>query len=147
MTPLRPGITGFGSGAEVDYRTFKAAAYRAAASAGAAVEQCAQAKGVTPSFHAIRMKHPDWQRSVLCNRVFPFIVVVSDPVSAAGVQPVDCPEIEASMRQYGFESAPAAELVRALAAKDLAALNHAEQEQARYWKPTRVVDVIFNWWD
>jgi len=51
------------------------------------------------------------------------------------------------LAEAGFAAADADELNRRVEPKDLDALSPAERRQAKYWKPKRVGDIVFNWWD
>lgn len=53
----------------------------------------------------------------------------------------------AALAECGFVIGDLAELNRRVTSDDLEMLSPAEQDQAKYWKPKRVGDIIFNWWD
>jgi hypothetical protein len=147
---LRRGITGFGADQHVEFRDFKRAVYTAARTIGGSVVASQAGDQVTPNFHllTVAMEYGDVQFCVLCNRNYPVVAIVRPPIEMSGVQPVEVPlEFVQSLRASGFEVASTIELNRAVSADDLKTLSKHEQKQATYWKPARIADVIFNWWD
>jgi hypothetical protein len=146
MPLLRPGITGFDVACQVDYREFKKAVFTAAQAAGASVVAITEA-GVTPSFHQADILLHGRELSVICNRTFPIVAVVQRPIEMSGVQPCDVPELAETISPFGFEVAPTSELTRPLDAGDFELLSKSDRQQAQYWEPLRVSDVVFHWWD
>ncbi len=144
---LRRGITGFDAEAVVEFAAFKRAVYEAALATGSTVIAVVQGNEVTPNFHRADVDVRERELSVICNRNYPVVAMVERPIEMSGVRPIDLPELVEPLRQRGFEVASAAELERPLEASDLALLSPAEQNEAKYWKPRRVADVVFNWWD
>lgn len=147
MSVLRCGISGFDTSARVDFRQFKAAAYAATQTVGAKVISSAAADGVTPSFHVIEVVLADQRVAIICNRCFPLIAIVQYPPMIAGVEFIDVPALKNALSRTGFELPLNSELERTLEAKDLEVLGSGERRQIEYWKPRRIADVIFNWWD
>ena len=54
-------------------------------------------------------------------------------------------EVFRSFGDYNVLEAP--ELNRPLTGEDTSLLGSAESDQMRYWKPSRLGDLIFNFWD
>jgi hypothetical protein len=147
MPLLRRGITGFDAPSDVDFTRFKRAVYAAAQSTGASVIAATPTTGVTPNFHQTLIRFRDCELAVICNRTFPVVAFVEHPVDMAGVQPVEVPELVENFSNSGFEVASACELLRPIGPDDLQILTEAERNQAKYWKPQTVGQIVFNWWD
>lgn len=148
MRLLQTGITGFDSTTEVPAARLKRAVYAAAQAAGAKVSEFRPADGVTPNFHRIDVDFSSRTLVVLCNRHVP-VVAFADQVDGMEIErfleaPVD---FAATMAASGFDIGDVAELNRRVTSGDLEMLSPTERDQAKYWKPKRVGDIIFNWWD
>lgn len=144
---LRPGITGFCATKKVDFGDFRRAVINAARSSGATVVSSRQADCVTPNFHQVDIDLGSRPLSVICNRNYPVVALVSCPIAMSGVLPVDDAEFITALTAMGWKLAKSDELIRPLTAADLACLSEMDRKQAKYWKPARIADVIFNWWD
>ena len=85
---------------------------------------------------------------MLCNRHVP-VVAFADAVGGMEIERfLEAPaEFAAALAECGFVIGDVAELGRRVTSDDLKMLSHTEQDQAKYWKPKRVGDIIFNWWD
>ena len=147
MSILRSGIAGFAAGGTVDLRAFKRAVYAAARHTDATVVATMPGEIATPSFHQADVNLAADQISVVCNCWYPVIAFTTRPVQMAGIVPIDIPAFAEILRSLGFEVPAADALSRVLKPADLEILSDAEQGQAKYWKPRRVADVVFNWWD
>lgn len=147
MPVLRRGITGFDVDRKVDFAAFKEAVHAAARSAGASLIRTVPGDGVTPNFHQADVQLGGRELSILCNRAFPIVAVVECPIVNGEMQPVDLPNLTDPMAENGYEVVFAAELARAIAPDDLQALSDSERDQAKYWKPKCIGQVVFNWWD
>jgi hypothetical protein len=147
MEILRRGITGFDTHAHVDFHAFKTAVYAAAQVIDALVVATQCIEGVTPNFHQADIHYRGLEFSVICNRYFPVVAVVERPIAYLNVQPIDVPEFTNLLQNMGLAVVSTNELLRPLQESDLQTLSDSEREQARYWKPQRMVDVAFNWWD
>jgi hypothetical protein len=148
MRLLQIGITGFDATGEVPVRDFKRAVHAAAMSQHARVGTVTPANGVTPNFHRIDVELGSQKLVVLCNRHIPVVAFASGIDEMEIGQFVQAsPDFAAALTECGFVMGDAAELRRPVTSADLEALSAAEQRQAKYWKPRRVGDVIFNWWD
>jgi len=148
MRLLQTGITGFDSTTQVPAAQLKRAVYAAAQAAGAKVGEVRPAAGVTPNFHQVDVDFGSRTLVVLCNRHVP-VVAFADQVDGMEIErflgaPVD---FAATMVASGFDVGDVAELNRRVTSGDLKMLSPTEQDQAKYWKPERVGDIIFNWWD
>ena len=78
-----------------------------------------------------------------CSETAPYVVltVQSMMISSCGL----C--LGASFEQLGYTVLPAAELARPLTRDMWQGLAPHEQKQLRYFRPRRVGDVIYNYWD
>lgn len=148
MRLLQSGITGFGATAEVPTSRIKGAVYTAALTIGAKVGDIRPADGVTPSFHQIDIQFGSRAFVVLCNRHVPIVAFAERAEGLKIERFLEAPaDFAAALSDCGFVIGPIAELNRVLTDDDLQCLSSSEQKQANYWKPERVGDIIFNWWD
>ncbi len=91
----------------------------------------------------------DTQIRILLNIIHPLMAFCRDWESA-GSSPdfVDHPELATAFKQLGRYSVLSLPTLTLPVTKDVTQqLAAAEMEQLDYWKPTRVGDVIFNYWD
>lgn len=148
MPLLTPGISGFGSTAEIGLTDFKRAVYAAAHREGAVVTAFVVHDGVTPSFHQASVTFGAESLLILCNRYRPIIAFPDRLENASVGSFISAPKLFAEvMVSFGVVVADAAELNRRLNAHDLESLSPVERQQVKYWKPKRVGDIIFHWWD
>lgn len=69
-------------------------------------------------------------------------------VSPLPLRFVDCELLAQEFRATGgYEVLSREELERSIHPNDLQQLLTAEIEQAKYWRPRRIGDVVFNFWD
>lgn len=148
MSLLQAGITGFDSRDEVPAANLKRAVYSATQAAGAKPGEVRLADGVTPNFHQIDVEFGSRVIVLLCNRHVP-VVAFADRFEGMEIERfLEAPAgFAADLADGGFEIGDVAELNRQVTSDDLKMLSLAEQNQAKYWKPKRVGDIIFNWWD
>jgi len=148
MGLLQPGITGFGTSAAVPVGDFKRALYAGAKTGGATVTTVRPGEGPTPNFHQADVGLASGPLVVLCNRHVPVVAFANriDGMEIAHFVPAP-PSFAEALAESGFAAAAADELNRRVEPKDLDALSPAERRQAKYWKPKRVGDIVFNWWD
>ncbi len=59
----------------------------------------------------------------------------------------DCPELGIAFEQFGYKVLPAVELARPLTHEMWQGLAPHERKDVRYFRPERVGDVIYNYWD
>ena len=85
---------------------------------------------------------------MLCNRYAP-IAAFAECVEGMQIgQFLDAPiAFLRALTEFGVVIGEAAELNRRVTKADLDVLSDAERHEAKYWKPKRVGDIIFNWWD
>ena len=149
---LPEGITGFFEAGRdatppvVDPASFVGACHAAARAESGRVEGFEPA-GVGRNYHRafLRMRHG--AIAVLCNAHFPIIAFAeaSDDLPLRFIEAEAlAPRIEEVMpceiaSRSSLEAHPDAEAV--------ANLNAVEREQIRYWKPRRLGEIIFNFWD
>jgi hypothetical protein len=148
MGLLHNGITGFDNAGEVPASQLKRAVYAAAQATGAKVGDTKLADGVTPNFHEVNVECGSQAFAVLCNRHLP-VVAFAERIDDMEIDRfADAPaDFAAAFAECGFVIGDAAELNRRVTSADLEMLSPAERRQAKYWKPERVGDIIFNWWD
>jgi hypothetical protein len=148
MSLLQTGITGFNTSAEVSAANITRGVYATAQAAGAKVGEIKPADGVTPNFHQIDVDLGGRALVVLCNRYLP-VVALTERVDGMEIEQFsEAPDdFAAALAEYGFVIGDVADLNRRVTSDDLKMLSPAEQHEAKYWKPKRVGDIIFNWWD
>ena len=152
MQPLPKGVTGFDAPkVEVSAEQFATACHSAARSVGGRVHEIRAAyEEITPNFHQavlVLRDRPDRVR-VVCNAHHPIVAFTALPAydRETRLRFVDCPELaEALSGEYSIVSG--SDACAAVSAELIAELGEAELIQLRYWKPQRIGDVIFNYWD
>ena len=105
---------------------------------------------VTPNFHEALVSWNDGAEAlrVLCNAHHP-IVAFASPTAHEGdthLDFVNCPPL-AGLLDAGFELLTKEEACATIDPQATSELSGSELEQMRYWKPGRVGDVVFNYWD
>ena len=152
MQPLPKGVTGFDAPDEgVPVKRFTAVCHAAARQVGGRVQQVRAAyEQVTPNFHEALMtlRHGTETVRVLCNAQYP-IVAFTTPAANEGdvrLEFVDCPELAEALRAE-FSIITRQDACAGVADELVAQLGDAELHQMRYWRPQRIGDVIFNYWD
>ena len=152
MQPLPKGVTGFDAPEKgVLVQKFTAACHAAMRQAGGRVQHVRSARDhVISSFHealVIPRYSTDGIR-VLCNAHYP-IVAFATPAERDGdvrLEFIDCPEIADAMRSE-FTVVSKAEACAGVADELVGHLSDDELHQMQYWKPQRIGDVVFNYWD
>ncbi|RYD68523.1 MAG: hypothetical protein EOP83_00665 [Verrucomicrobiaceae bacterium] len=104
----------------------------------------------TPNFHEASVSWNDGagKACVLCNAHHP-IVAFASPVAHEGdarIEFVDCPQL-ATAFGAGFHIMSREEACSAISPEALVQLGEAELVQMRYWNPSTVGDLVFNFWD
>ncbi|MGW0730281.1 hypothetical protein [Streptomyces sp. GbtcB7] len=127
---------------------FKTACHAAAWSIRATVGEVTLA-GVTQSFHTVLITASGIRSTVLCHEVLPVVAFVASPPQAgAPLADFTSPPAWADAFELGgFRLLDVGELGMPLAAADTSELAEAELEQVRYWRPSTVGELVFNWWD
>ena len=152
MMSLPTGVTGINPPVQkVELSGFKQACYEAARRLNGRVHDVRSAfEQVAANFHEATLSFPDHpeQVRVLCNAHYPIVAFCRPAARPGDVKPeyIDCPELAAQLRG-AFTVLNAAEAGAAVSSEWTANLGEAELDQMRYWKPQRIGDVIFNYWD
>jgi hypothetical protein len=81
---------------------------------------------------------------VLLHVGFPYVVFAA-PEDVGLPVFLDCDQLAGALAEYNI--IPAATLNAPPNEEALALLSDAEHKDIRYWRPSRLGDVIFNWWD
>jgi hypothetical protein len=84
---------------------------------------------------------------VLCNGVYPVLAFAAPPIQMCRITFIDGGELAQPFRDLGYECASQAQLEAGIDSTDLAMLDEVEREQIRYWKTSRIGDLLFNWFD
>lgn len=152
---LKRGITSFfnwdkrGTIPEFTFGEFKRIVFAVAANLRLDVSILAE-RNVTPNFHVARLDDSELSVLMLGHSIYPLIAFAkSANPDASRLQFVDCARIANEMQNLFPDViiAGSDELARKLTESDQALLDVVEREQIKYWKPTTVGEVAFNWWD
>ena len=149
---LPEGITGFRGDRRdappptVDPRSFARACHAAARAESGEIERFEPAR-VSRNYHRAIFRLRDAAIAVLCNAHFPWIAFAeasdnlllrfkeATPLAAWIEDAMPCEVVSLS----SLEAPPDAGL--------LADLSPVERQEIRYWRPQRLGDIIFNFWD
>ena len=155
MIVVRRGVTGFfnqdarGTIPEFTFAEFRRVVLPVAASLRLRVSNLAE-RGVTPNFHSALTSAGERPLTILGHSAYP-IVAFAEPAEdhIHQLRFADCEPITRQLRLMFPEVsvATADELAHRLTPTDLAQLDVAERQQIKYWKPTTVGELAFNWWD
>ncbi|MGW6732341.1 hypothetical protein [Streptomyces sp. NPDC055013] len=133
---------------QVDVGAFKTACHAVARSIRATVGDVTLA-GVTPSFHTVLITAPGIRSTVLCHELLLVVAFVASPPQAGAplADFISPPAWADAFERGGFRPLDVGELGMPLASADTSELAEAELEQVRYWRPSTVGELMFNWWD
>ena len=151
---LPRGVTGIESRKEgppsyTDFHAFRGHCYVAARDAGWSVLEVLTPQRPIACNYALAVftRHKE-TIAVVLNGVFPFLAFVIPPAEGQiELDFADCPELGTAFEQLGYKVLPAVELARPLAREMWQGLAPHEQKDVRYFRPRRVGDVIYNYWD
>ena len=149
---LPAGATGFGpleQASHYDARSFLKACHDAARRTGGKVTATHQA-GVTPNFHTVVITCGHEHVAVLRHALLPLIALAQAPADAVPLAPafIDHTHLAHILSQTtGCQVLSTTDLHQPIASADLSELTPAEHTQIRYWKPTTVGELLFNYWD
>ena len=152
---LPRGITGFRHVDDPplpvsDFAAFGGHCYAAARALGGRVLSVeAPICEVETNFARAVLELPGGPIAILLNAHFP-VVAFADPPAQRGapVQFADAPTLAEVFQSFGsYEVFSTSDLAMPLAPAACKQLAAAELEQVQYWRPRRVGDVVFNFWD
>lgn len=153
MIRVARGATGFRGQVDdplprVDVVAFRRACHAAARAMGGRVGEVTSA-GATASFHTALIASPISRSTVLCHEVLQVVAfAASSPEAGAPLPDFTPPPAWADVFETGgFRLLDVEELSMPLAAADISELAEEELEQVRYWHPSSVGELMFNWWD
>lgn len=152
MKPLPKGITGFEAPDEgVSVERFKAACHAAARRVAGRVNEVRPAYDqVVRNFHEafITLRDRPGVVRVLCNAHYPVVAFATVSTHEGDARPefMDCPEL-ADVLRGEFTIITRRDACAGIADALIAQLGNDELDQMRYWRPQRIGDVIFNYWD
>jgi hypothetical protein len=103
----------------------------------------------TSSFDACLLRLPQYHLAVLINRHSPLLAFAETPTPGSfSLQFIDAPEVADSFRRLcDYQILNACSLNEPVSEICVNELAECELMQIRYWKPERVGDVVFNFWD
>lgn len=107
--------------------------------------------GMSQNFHSIHLKKFDSSIWVLFNAHVPLVGFCSPAPLEMGTLEHAFVAGEALNERFDrdtdFAVVPIEELRRPVTDNDYLALSSADREQAKYWRPNTVGEIIFNFWD
>lgn len=143
---LPKGITGFFTQGQqtpprTDLAAFKKCCFAAARARRARVVSFSDADSApVRNFHTCQLSTPEREILIMCNAHFPLVALQRDG------EFVDEPQL-APFFSSDFRVLGKAELEEPIDSSEMSELDPAEVDQARYWKPRRIGDVVYNDWD
>jgi len=151
---LPRGITGFlDSGAPIptrsDFAAFLQLGHAAAQAVGCDVSGgLDRTHVVTPNFHAVTFAQRELVSVLICNTRYPFVAAVEHLSGTCRLEFRVIPETIAGLaEQSGFRVLSKSVLELPPDDQAISALAAAEVEQIQYWRPKRIGDIIYNFWD
>jgi hypothetical protein len=134
-----------------DLKAFRSHCYLAARAAEAkvqAIEDRYDGIGIC-NFAVAYFEFSDTVVALMLNVVYPVIAFAKCPVEGQIIfEYVDCPKLADEFRSLGeYTIATSAELNQNLVRELWKDLAPVEAKRVRYFRPARVGDVIFNYWD
>jgi hypothetical protein len=105
--------------------------------------------GSSGNYAIARIQFSDTVVAVLVNEIRPIIAFAKCPVEGQiTFEYIDCPKLADAFLEVGdYTIATSEELNRPLLRETCKSLAPAEQKRVRYYRPARVGDVVFNYWD
>jgi hypothetical protein len=101
------------------------------------------------NFASIVLELPEGPVAVLLNAHLPIMGFAEPPREGEmRLRFVEVPKLAELFRGFGvYRVVEASDLERSADDEESSRLAAAELEQTRYWKPARVGDLVFNFWD
>ncbi|WP_053750255.1 hypothetical protein [Streptomyces sp. MMG1533] len=128
-------------------KLFRAACFEAARAVGGRVD-ILRIPGPS-TFEAVTITGRGESRTVLCHAHLPLVAFTDTPPEPGRPLSrfVDPPSWADGFGAVGLRALRAGELSTPMSRVDVGELAAAELEQARYWQPDALSDLLFNWWD
>ena len=153
---LPSGITGFHKRGDVPLAVTDVAAFRAHCHE-AARRASGRVVSITGPYTSDHYRNyavgvlalPAGRIAVLLNAHHPIVTFAEPPGEGEVLLRFrECPVLAEVFGSFGqYQVVPAAQLEQPATSGSLRELTDIEREQLSYWKPKRVGDVVFNWWD
>lgn len=154
LMKLQRGITGFRHVGdeplpEIDLRAFRTVFHEVACKVAATVVHNPRRNpNVECNFVDALLKTDEDEIVVLLNCVHPLVALTAKFAGGGPIEFRDVPALTAAFSDYPEYTVLSTEVLSQQPTADmLTLLGEAELEQCNYWKPTRLGDVIFNYWD
>ncbi len=151
---LLRGVTGVesrkeGSPSFTDYGAFRRHCYAVAREASWSVQEVRTPRQAIACNYALAVfASRESAIAAVLNGVFPLLAFATPPAEEQfDLEYADRPELATVFGRLGYTVLPAAELGSPLTREMWQGLAPHEQKQIRYYRPRRVGDVIYNWWD
>jgi hypothetical protein len=151
---LPRGVTGFRSQSDsflpnVDLRAFRQHCVAAARELNGSVLEMPPPETRVANFAAALIHLPFAHVTALINCHFPFLAFADPTQDGETVLTFrDCPKLADAISRLGsYTVLTCDQLTQALTEECWRNLAAVEKDQIRYWKPARIGDVIYNFWD
>jgi hypothetical protein len=151
---LPRGVTGIerrkeGAPSPTDFQAFRGHCYAASRAGGWSVREVLGPRQPIACNYALAVfARREETIAAALNGVFPLLAFAIPPAEGqVDLDFTDCPELGATFEQLGYTVLPSAELARRLTREMWQGLAPHEQKDIRYFRPRRVGDVIYNYWD
>ncbi|WP_407570490.1 hypothetical protein [Deinococcus altitudinis] len=151
---LPRGITGFAPGESphtpaTSLRAFNTVCHAVARQLHGRVVSVTGCGGrVTPNFHVAELRLRSGVYFVLCNAYHPWLAATAEPPTWMEGTFLPSAELSSAAESTSdFSFLQPDQLEQPLTLEALRALGPGELGQLLYWKPKRLGDVIFNFWD
>lgn len=137
------GVTGFTTHPiKIDGKFFKTCCYTVARQIGADLMECEATIGVARNYYYAVFRNN--QLKILCNPYYGFITFSANEAGTFA----DEPQLAQLFSQFdSFHVLTSTNLEIFPEHLYLTDLNESELTQINYWKPSRLGDIIFNFWD
>ncbi|MFP7298591.1 hypothetical protein [Neobacillus niacini] len=146
---LPNGVSGFydfegNKPPRIDGKQFKQLCYQIAASNGGRVIEF-NLPQASANFYTVQVKMFDGVFYLLLNEHYPYLAFAA-AVESGDIQFVDIPALAEKFSPY-YHVLDTIELSIPIEDKHKSELNRAELVQISYWKPKKVCQILFNFWD
>ena len=156
MGLIKKGIVGFwlsGEEAprcEVEFRDFMRLCFSVARDVNGEVVGSSE-ESTASNYHFCQIRGRGVEFNLLCNAYYPYVAVCelfNERPFGRSPTFIGNEEIERSIQNYGgFEVLSATELEQDILQEEIDALSDAEKSQLKYWRATKIGEIIFNYFD
>jgi hypothetical protein len=148
---LPSGITGYGMAGDehaVDAKYFTSICYAVAQQLRARLIECKTEHNAVSTYYYAVFQLGERRVMALCNRYCGFMAFSPDEYDHQPYGFVDEPGLASAFGGYAGLHILSREVLETYPSSEhLAEFSEAELRDIAYWKPGRLGDIIFNWWD